>query len=113
MLISGIGACLHVLMPSFEADKAAVSVLLDMDLLEDSDGRLAAYVASPPVLPPFDISGTRNAIGRALFSVLPIREISDVEMQRMNDTLPPLVIAVQRCASLGITNYNQRLLNIE
>jgi hypothetical protein len=102
IVISGIGSCLHAALPTFEADKAMLSVLLATDLLEDLDGRLASHAAAPPVLPPFDMQGVRSCVGNAMLWILPIKEVSEEEMQRLKEVRPPMVITAQRCDSFHL-----------
>jgi hypothetical protein len=86
-------------MPSFEVDKAVLSFLLDLELVEDPTGRARLHVSAPPVLPPFNLSAARALFASALFSVLPVKEVCDQEYQNMQELNPPMTITMHRCVT--------------
>ena len=95
--VAAAATLLHAALPTFEADKALLGTLLDLDLLEDPRGAIRARVDAPPVLPPFSLAGTRAALGALALRVLPVREVSDAEFEAMRELNPPMVLP-PRCA---------------
>jgi hypothetical protein len=98
-------AATHAALPTFEADKLAISMLLELDMMEDHPAsaagaaRLRAHVEAPPVLQPFSLESVKAWLGGALVRVLPVKRVSDEEYARMQELNPPMTIALHRCVT--------------
>jgi hypothetical protein len=100
LLLGTVAAVSHVAMPTFEADKFALSMLLDAGLVEDDDaGTLRARAAAKPVLAPFSLLDVRAALYGAAAQVSPFQPISDEEYAHLRGK-DPILIGAKRCGRM-------------
>lgn len=84
VLVGGIAGFAHALLPRFAADKALASAALGAGLLDDPRGDVAAFVASPPVLPAWSWP-TRRGWAETFLPYLPVKQISDEEYRQLQE----------------------------
>jgi hypothetical protein len=97
MAVGTIASILHILMPRFEMDKALTAAGLDLDLLSDPDGSRGQFAMKPPVLEPFSMQQSREFMFYLALKVLPVKEVSDEEYEKMQRENPPMTISLRRC----------------
>ena len=98
MVCGSLAAMLHAVVPHFQLDKTVTSILLDADLIEDHDGRIATSVALPPALPPMTLRMSMAWFEGFALTYLPVRKVSDEEFDEMERINPPVRLSFRKCA---------------
>lgn len=112
MVFSGLTTMLHVAMPTFDAHKSTLSLLLDLEIWSDPDGELHAKAHAAPVLPPFSMQATRDYLGELFLYVLPVTELSDEEFAKM-DEKGSLRIGFRGCAYPSMKAFTDMSLSFD